>query len=401
MFSTLFLVCMLAASTTMAAAAPPPVLARIDVEKYVLIGPSVDSAGGSDADTAPGPYGLAGGEVYFKYWVKNTGSISFYSVRLVENSNLDLARCIILDPLLPGASAECVVGPFLIAAGQQTAPVTAIGSFQGGTAQDSDNAFYFGAVVALDIENYISVDAQATWIRAGDPPGPYAAAGGTAYFQYRGTNRGNVPLTGISLHDSLPGIDQVRCIVLEPLMPGASFLCTAGPVRIAAGQQKNVAVARGQFLDWATEDSDSASYFGVLVQLDIEDYVAIGRPETDPGVDELKWFDADDPPGLMVVVGSKLYRKWSGTNTGNVPLESVQLLVDLTSGAPSHCLIAEPVMPGGTFECVTGPYRAAAGVNGITTAVLGRFGSWSAVDSDATFYNGVYVSTGTDGQATH
>jgi hypothetical protein len=399
MFATLFLICILAASTTTAAAATPPTLGSIDVEKYVSFGSDTNTVSWLDADDVPGPYALAGGEVYFKYRVENTGETPFFSVRLLESPTIALRGCTVLEPLMPGAVFECVVGPFPIGPGQNMLPVTAVGYFDGGWAQDRDNANYFGAVVALDLETYVRSEAQENWTDADDPPGLYVTAGSSIYLQYEGTNRGNVPLYGISLRDALAGVDQVHCVIVEPLLPGASFSCISGPITAAAGPQNSAVTARGRFLDWVVEDNDDTHYFGVLAQIDVEDEIGIERPDTNAGPTGIKWFDADDPPGLELVVGAKYYRKWSGTNTGNVPLEHVEVLADVTEGAPHHCLIFEPVMPGASFECICGPFHAAPGVQANKTTIRGTFASWSTEDSDSTYYQGVYVAIGSADEA--
>lgn len=399
MFCTLFLLCMLAASTTIAAAAPQPSMASIDVEKYVSLGSDITAGEWVDADDLPGPYALTGSQVYFKYRVQNTGAIPFFSVQLLESSDTNLGRCTVLEPLMPGAVFECVVGPFPVGPGQNASTVIAIGRFDGGSVQDRDAANYFGAVVALDLETYVRANAQTAWIDADDPPGLYITAGGEVYLRYEGTNRGNVPFTSVSLRDALLGIDQSHCTIVEPLLPGASFSCTAGPIQVAAGQQLATATARGQFMNWAVEDRDNALFFGVLVQIDIEDEIGIRRPNASTGATEIEWFDADDPPGVMLVVGAQFYRRWSGTNTGNVPLQGVQVLPQVAGGAAGHCIILEPVLPGGTFECMSGPFSAAPGLQGTKTTVQGSFALWSAEDSDLTYYEGVYVTDGSADEA--
>lgn len=399
MFGSLFLVCMLAAATVVAAATPSPGLGSIDVEKYVSFGPNSGTIDWLDADELPGPYNLTGKEVYFKYRVQNTGKIPFFSVQLREH-DINLSGCVVVEPLMPGAAFECVVGPFPTGSGQHMEPVTAIGYFDGGSVRDHDNANYFGAVVALDLETSVRSEAAEDWTDADDPPGLYVAAGSSVYIQYEGTNRGNIPLTSVSLRNASVLIDQDQCIIVEPLMPGASFSCTTGPIEVAAGQQQASATARGRFLEWVVQDRDSAHYFGVLAQIDVEDAIGVGRPDLARETTGIQWFDADDPPGVTLVVGAKFYRKWSGKNTGNVPLESVRVLADIDEGASGHCIILEPVMPGSTFECITGPFSAAPGLQGHTTTILGTFASWSAQDSDSTYYEGVYVLTGSPDEAT-
>jgi hypothetical protein len=125
----------------------------------------------------------------------------------------------------------------------------------------------------------------------------------------------------------------------------------------------------------------------------VEHYIGVDTPGNST---DTKWYDADQPPGLTVVVGSDIYFKLWGKNVGNVPLEGVDL-IDIT-GERRGCILVEPVMPGATFECVSGPYRAQPGIQVKVSTARGRFGSWSAQDGDMTCYNGVYVADGSIGR---
>jgi hypothetical protein len=116
----------------------------IDVEKYI----SVD--GGStwqDADSAPGPSLVAGGNPQFKFVVTNTGSVDLSGITL-SDSDFDLSGCAIPATLAKGASFQCVISATW-AEGQHTDTATASGSFTDGagnveTATDSDDANYYG-----------------------------------------------------------------------------------------------------------------------------------------------------------------------------------------------------------------------------------------------------------------
>jgi hypothetical protein len=392
-FCAITLVCMFVAFTSLAAATPQPIRPEIDIEKLVSLGSVSPGIAWHDADDLPGPHGLVGSEVYFKYIGMNTGNVPFYSIQLIEYTSIDLSGCIIAEPLMPGNSFECVVGPFTLPAGQHSSTVSARGWYDGGYAEDSDAANYFGADVDIDLENSVSVDGQESWHDADEAPGPYGLVGEEAYFKYQGTNSGNVPLFGISISDSMADVDQFRCIIFEPLMPGDSFECVVGPFKIEAGQQSNSASAHGRFMDWSARDSDAAHYFGADVEIYVEHY--IGVQSSDSG-SAMQWHDADQPPGLVVVVGSEIYFKLWGKNVGNVPLESVDL-IDVTSERRG-CIIVEPVMPGATFECISGPYSAQAGTQVKVSTAIGTFGSWSAQDSDMTCYQGVYVLDGSGGR---
>ncbi len=379
---------MLASAAPAAAAIPEPGSQRIDVEKYVSMGAASYDVGWLDADSAPGPYGLAGGEVYFKYVVQNVGNVPLDHVQL-SDSHHDPSGCIFVEPLMPGAWFECVIGPFQARSGQQRSTATARGWYDGGSSQDSDPVNYFGAVVSIDLENYVSVNGRRSWEDADDLPGVYALAGGQVYYKYRGRNAGNVPLTGIRLEDASINVNGSRCIILEPLMPGATFECVVGPFPLQAGQRTNIASASASFMDWSTKDSDPANCFGAVMQIELEKYVGVQSPDGDR-----RWYDADSPPGPTMGVGSEIYFMVSGKNAGNVPLESVRLFD--SDHDLSRCILVEPLMPGAAFECIVGPYIVEAGQHSSSAVASGKFNCWSTQDEDAVHYVGVYVDASDD-----
>jgi hypothetical protein len=117
-----------------------PCLPSIDVEKVV----SVDhQATWVDADEAPGPEVSVGHDVYFKFVVTNNGSLELTNLTLTDTV-IDLGECSVPMTLAPGATFDCVVGPFLAILGQHTDTATATGESSGITASDSDLAHYSG-----------------------------------------------------------------------------------------------------------------------------------------------------------------------------------------------------------------------------------------------------------------
>jgi len=72
----------------------------IDIEKYV----SVDGqASWDDADAATGPDVPAGGDVYFKLVVTNTGNVTLTNIDVLD-ADVDLSAVAVADPLAPAAS---------------------------------------------------------------------------------------------------------------------------------------------------------------------------------------------------------------------------------------------------------------------------------------------------------
>lgn len=100
--------------------------------------------------------------------------------------------------------------------GQQVNIATVTGEYEGITVTDTDPAHYFGVVAALEIEKLISVDGGETFIAARTSPGPTLPKGMIAYFKFIVRNTGNVPITNITIEDSVLG----EIATIETLNPG-------------------------------------------------------------------------------------------------------------------------------------------------------------------------------------
>ena len=98
---------------------PPPYTpyrpnAEIDIEKYV----SISGGPWEDADEITGPIAYVGyDEVAFRFVVTNTGDIALTNIQL-SDSDFPTDSCPLTDPLAPGESFECVIGPFDAQEGQ-------------------------------------------------------------------------------------------------------------------------------------------------------------------------------------------------------------------------------------------------------------------------------------------
>lgn len=116
---------------------PTPV---VDVEKFV----SIDGEDWHDADTPSEAIEVrVGSDVYFRFWVKNAGNVELTQVTL-SDSHYDVTNCPLTDPLAPGVSFECVVGPLTAAEGWHVNTATATGEYGGTTCEDTDRAKYYG-----------------------------------------------------------------------------------------------------------------------------------------------------------------------------------------------------------------------------------------------------------------
>ncbi len=84
--------------------------------------------------------------VYFRFTVTNNGDVPLSTVTLTDDS-YDLGHCpAIPEPLAPGASRTCVVGPLAVEEGLHQNEATATGKFEGYTVEDVDVAHYTGRV---------------------------------------------------------------------------------------------------------------------------------------------------------------------------------------------------------------------------------------------------------------
>jgi hypothetical protein len=110
----------------------------IDVEKLV----SSDNVNFYDADTSGAALQVsAGGNIYFKYIVTNTGNVTLTSITLSDNIH-DVSGITKTDPLAPLASFEGIIGPITALSGLRTNIATATGNWDGFVVEDTDPAYY-------------------------------------------------------------------------------------------------------------------------------------------------------------------------------------------------------------------------------------------------------------------
>ncbi len=350
-----------------------PVNPAIDVEKFVSVDGQLTW---HDADTPPGPQTSAGSLVYFRFEVTNTGNAPLSSITLTD-SVYTLGACTPPAVLAPGQKYTCWHGPVTAQPGQHTNRATATGLYQNQTLTDADDANYYAPPrPAIDLEKYVSVDGQVTWQDADTPPGPQATLGGAVHFRFVIVNTGNVPLSNVTLSDSLYPLQQCSPIP-NPLAVGGSYTCTIGPLAAELGQHTNTAVAVGTYQGGSVDDRDDANYY-VPSQpaIDIEKYVSVDGQQT--------WHDADTAPGPQTLVGSPVHFRFVVTNTGNVPLSTVAVSDSVYTLV--GCTVPNPLDPGQVHICLHGPVSAVAGQHTNTATVTGIYQNQTLTDADAANY---------------
>ncbi len=194
----------------------------------------------------------------------------------------------------------------------------------------------------ISVKKYVSPDNGATWFDADVAPGPTIYSNIQPQFKFVVTNTGNVPLTLVSLSDSVYGTISIG----GNLAVGATTT-TVITEPWSEGQHENMATTTGSYLGIQVSSTDLAHYVGVQAPnpaINIVKYVSPDNGAT--------WFDANTPPGPTVLSNVSPQFKFVVTNTGNVDLTNVTVtdnvygdigtLANLATGASNTWVITEP-----------------------------------------------------------
>jgi uncharacterized repeat protein (TIGR01451 family) len=320
---------------------------KIDVEKEV----SVD--GGLtwfDADDAPGPYSSGPTAPIYRFTVTNNGNVPLSGVTLTDSPVMSLfgdigltVPCTIPGTLGIGNGFTCFASePW--AAGQHEDTATATGTFTDSNntpeeASDTDKAHYYGVNPAIDVEKEVSVDNGVTWFDADSPTGPLLPNGVSPRFRFTVKNTGGVPLTSVTLSDSMyNSLIASQCPGLPTtLAVGDSFTCTIiAPYTV--GQHVNTATATGVFTDgtvtFPASDTDKAHYLGG--KKDIRLIKTAGT-----AADGTAWIiSAPFPVNVLYT--------YEVTNTGDFALIDIVVTDNLLGYI---CAIPGPLAPGASDTC--------------------------------------------------
>ena len=164
-----------------------------------------------------------------------------------------------------------------------------------------------------------------------------ASAGDTVTFRFQVTNTGNIPMSDISVADTMPGLSAVVCppTDLVPLLPGQFLVCSATydltQDDIDDGEVHNEdAYATGTDDGGTTwTDSDPVDDTVVLV--------------ADPQVELIKSVQPNDQASFKV--GQKLAYSFQVTNAGNVTLQPISVAETAFTGSGKMSQITCPAAP--------------------------------------------------------
>lgn len=166
----------------------------------------------------------------------------------------------------------------------------------------------------ITIEKYVATADDITWQDADDAPGPEAPIDSDVNFRIVVTNTGTEPLTSITLADAM--VDTSSCVIPETLEVDTSFECVLGPAVVAEGQNTNTATVTALAGDTSVEASDSANYFGGIIDDDSASggvIIVVEGPVIAININVITIYDfdivlAEDDPLLSVIVVGDIIR---------------------------------------------------------------------------------------------
>ena len=189
----------------------PRLVTDTDPSHYYGFVSSIDlqkSTNGQDADTPTGPFVPVGDDVTWNYVVTNTGNIDILSFTVTDSDPSVVIACPTVERILPTQSVSCVAsGKAKAGRYENVGTVDALDVLEE-PLTDTDPSHYFGAVPAIDVEKATNgQDADAA-------PGPRIPIGDPVTWTYVVTNKGNAPLTSVTVTDDKVGV--IACPATAP-----------------------------------------------------------------------------------------------------------------------------------------------------------------------------------------
>src|SRR6218665_1001181 len=301
----------------------------------------------------------AGATLSYTATVRNSGDVALSDIRVQQTftgstaSPLSLTCPAAQQPLQPASTLSCTadytvtqadvdngrIVSTVLASGQPPTPAGGTVPARTETAQGLTAT----STLAVTQTPGLSVVKSAT-------PSSVTRAGDRVSYSYVVTNTGNVTMSDIRITDDLAALSVVCPTVGQPLAPGRTLVCTAGPYTttqadIDRGRVESRAVASGQAPTPAggtapARTSSAASSSGV---------VTVAQT---PGLSVVK----SATPSAVTRAGDRVSYSYAVTNTGNVAMSAFRVVDDL-AGLTATCPAADqPLAPNGTLTCTAGPY---------------------------------------------
>lgn len=212
---------------------------------------------------------LIGEAISWKYTVTNIGNVTLYNIVVSDDNGTadptdDFTATCLLTSLFVGESTTCTATGTAAAGLYENAGTVTADDPQGDDATDSDTSSYFGADPQINIVK-VTQDKDSNW---GD--NVIVIAGTTVTWRYTVTNVGNVPLSNVTVTDSVSGVTPTY---VSGDTNGDSILDltetwiyeTSGTA--IGGDYSNIGKATGTYTDdadhsRAAEATDPSSYVG-------------------------------------------------------------------------------------------------------------------------------------------
>ena len=256
-----------------------------------------------------------GSAIKWRYTVTNTGNTPLTGVTVKDNmpgvtpapvsgddnndGKLDPSEIWIFE-----ASGVAVEGPYTntgTADSNETEPAT-------------DDSNYFGVKTGLAIQKVTVFGDQ-----VGD--GLSIPIGSDIEWRYTVTNAGNVPLSGITVTDNMPGVNPVR------ISGDTNNNQVLDLTEVWIYEASGVAI-KGNYSNIGTADSnetgpvsDASSYFGTETKLAVDKVTVYGEQSGD---------------GLNIPASSAIKWRYTVTNTGNVPLSEIDVTDNIPGVNPAY-----------------------------------------------------------------
>ncbi len=340
---------------------------------FINVAGEIDSAGGGSTPVAPYPQGprynngtgplITGGSdwsaggYYTGYWL-TTG----------EPTNYDPVKGLWYGDT-PSLSDATFVG------GWYTITSRFVLTAQSGGVYVNPNSSTLSKA-DISISKYVSPDSGVTWISAETAPGPNISSNVQPQFKFVITNTGNVPLSFVSVTDSVYGVISLG----GNLDVGKSF----NEVIIkpwTEGQHENIATATGTYGTDTVSSTDMSHYVGVPVEIPALQIVKF--VSTDGG---LSFVEANTAPGPDILSTVQPIFKFVSTNIGNEQLTGV-VVTDDKFGLVSQFDILQ--VGESEFDLYTATWEEGQHVNTATAT-----SDQGVTDQSTAYYNGVLAAPG-------